>query len=302
MAPSSMGDPSGPPPVLSDSAAAASSPRRFGDAGTEGIPTPHFGVYEGSDPYSAAMAPAAAEESRQRHPLSAFSPPEQTESFRPVLEVDSFRWPTILEDLLVAHRALLLPVVEQLLAAREEGRSMVGIAGARPGAGCTTMQLCLARLLAESGKLVAIVDANFASAGLARQLGLEITAGWEDVLLGQVPLAECVVQSLEDRIALLPLAGRKDLPSDLLTNIQTSISAGVLRYHYDLVLFDLGAAGQEPQQSMAQSLVNHCRLDASIIVADASTDDAASSRQIDQLLSIFDSSCLGLIGNNAEAA
>ena len=274
---------------------------------------PHFGREAAPpDPYVAAAgqdamwapAPAAGEPLRERRPLSSFAPTKQPqrESFQPMLEVDAFRWPATVEDLLGAHRGLLMPVVEQLLSVSQEGRSMVGIAGAHSGAGCTTLLLSLARLLVEAGPAVAIVDGDFATAGLARQLGLTVTAGWENVLAGQLPLAECVVRSLEDRLALLPLVGREDLAGELLSGIQTSVSAGMLRYHYDLVLFDLGAAGQGPQTSIAQSIVEHCRLDAGIIVADTSADEEASIQSIDQLMSLFGSACLGLIGNESSGA
>jgi Mrp family chromosome partitioning ATPase len=222
-----------------------------------------------------------------------------SQAFRPVFEVDAFRWPAITDDLLQNHARLLVPVAEQLLAATEEGRSLVGIAGIRPGVGASTVHLCLARLVASIGKSVAIVDGDFASRSLAHNLGLECDAGWETVLAGEAPLAECVVRSIDDGVALLPLVGHSTPPVELLTSIQTSVSAGVLRYHYDLVLFDLGAACREPQASAARTLVDHCRIDASIIVADWANDHAAGAEQVDQLLSLFGSTCLGLIGNQS---
>ena len=174
---------------------------------------------------------------------------------------------------------------------------MIGIAGVRPGVGCSTVVMCLARLLADSGKSVALVDANFASSALAKSLGLEFETGWEDVLSGRVPLAESVVYSIDDRLALLPLSDSHDSPSELLTSIQTSVSAGVLRYHYDLVLFDLGAPGLGAQLAAVRSILEHCRIDASILVAGTSATDIQSGQQLDHVMSLFGSTCLGLIGN-----
>lgn len=283
------------------------------------VPAPHFSVAGPEDPYSISIAtqptsfptqpqreapPAprvpAVEPTQERRPLSSFAVPQTPplHAFRPVFEVDSFRWPALIDQVLSTSGYLLRPVAEQLLDASEQGRSMVGIAGARPGVGTTTIQLCLARLIASTGKSVVIVDGDFTNRSLARELGLEFDTGWENVLTGQMPLAECVVQAIADRIALLPLVGHPTPPSELLASIQTSISAGVLRYHYDLVLFDLGAAGREPQYSTARSIIQDCRIDASIIVADSRTVDA-SQEQVDSLMSLLGPSCLGLIGNQA---
>jgi hypothetical protein len=89
------------------------------------------------------------------------------------------------------------------------------------------------------------------------------------------------------------------LPSELLAGIQTSVSAGVLRYHYDVVLFDLGSPAEGPQLAAVQNILEHCRLDASILVADTSANDVESGQSIDHLMSLLGSSCLGLIGNVA---
>lgn len=288
----------------------------------EPIPTPHFsdvgqgsgqdvGQVVGEYQTASVAAPAQTAEAvapvvnlpaqgaaTARRPLSTFSAPEQrvTTAFDPVFEVDGFRWPKVTDDLLAAHHQLLVPVAEQLLDVSEQGRSLIGIVGTRPNVGCSTVLMCLARLVASVGKSVALVDANFAKASLARDLGLEFQTGWQDVLSGNLPLAECVVKSLEDRMALLPLARQTGSASELLASIQTSVTAGVLRYHYDVVLFNLGNAAEPPQDEAAMRIMQHCRLDTSIIVADT---ERTGIDPLDTLLSLFDQKCLGVIGNTA---
>jgi len=290
----------------------------------EPIPAPHFRLQAGATTFadgtdyadtaaiqrelqvprsedfgSDILANKQTQPSGSRRPLSSFAEPEQaaTTSFQPVFEVDAFRWPESVGQLLGSQKSLLRPVVEQLVTASEAGRSMVGIAGLRPGVGCSTVLMCLARLLAEAGKAVAMVDGNFASGTLAKTLGIEFETGWEDVLSGRVPLAESVVNSIEDKLSLLPLSGSPRVPSELLASIQTSVSAGVLRYHYDVVLFDLGTPRQDPQLAAVRNILEHCRIDASILVADTTATDVESERLVDQMMSLFGASCLGLIGN-----
>lgn len=235
---------------------------------------------------------------QERRPLSAFSAPETPPStaFNPVFEVDAFRWPKITNELLTAHHELLIPVADHLLDVCEQGRSLVGLAGTRPNVGCSTLMLSLARLVGSLGKTVALVDANFTKASLGRDLGLEFGAGWESALKGELPLAECVVKSLDDQMALLPLAQTHTQTNGLLGSIHTSVTAGVLRYHYDLVLFNLGAAAEEHQDEAAYHVMQHCRLDANIIVADSEDTGIAP---MDTLLSLFGDTCLGVIGNSA---
>lgn len=266
----------------------------------EPIPSPHFRTVGVEQPSVVKQAAAAApQEKTERRPLSSFAAPQQPVStaFEPVFEVDAFRWPKVTDQLLDEHHQLLIPVADQLFEVSEQGRSLVGIAGTRASVGCTTLQLCLARLLAATGKSVALVDANFAKASLGRSLGLEFDMGWEDVLSGRMPLAECVVNSLEDKMALLPLARPASNAAELLAGIQTSVTAGVLRYHYDLVLFNLGAAAQPQQAAAASRVVQHCRLDANLVVADTTSFGSNDTSLFNPLLKLFGATCLGVIGN-----
>lgn len=237
----------------------------------------------------------------ERKPLSAFatSRPAPTASFKPVFEVDEFRWPTVTDELLTTSSSLLQPVVELLLATAHEGRTLVGIGGTNARVGASTVTMCLARLLAMSGHTVALVDANFVQGNLARSLGIEFELGWGDVLAGKTPLAECAIASLADRMTLIPLGGPSEGEIGRLGSIQSSVIAGMLRYHYDVVLFDLGSASDPTQCAATRSIIDHCRLDAGIVVTTAGTTDAVTIHGMEQLNAALGASCLGVIGNRA---
>jgi Mrp family chromosome partitioning ATPase len=237
----------------------------------------------------------------ERKPLSAFTAakPVPPAVFKPVYEVDEFRWPAITDDLVATSRELLSPIVELLLAIAAEGRTLIGIGGADARVGTSTVTMCLARLIVEAGRNVAMVDGNFAKGDLARTLGLEFNQGWEDVLVGNMPLAECAVASLSDKMTLIPLSGPLEGEAERLASIQSSVIAGMLRYNYDLVLFDLGAASDPIQLAAAQGIVEHCRMDAGIILATVGTHDPITLYGIEQLKAVFGQMCLGTIGNRA---
>ena len=106
---------------------------------------------------------------------------------------------------------------------------------------------------------------------------MAVDAGWESVLTGELPLAESVVQSLDDKISILPIGGPTDRVSELLSTIHASVTAGVLRYHYDFVLLDLGNLERQSQARVAMGVVHQCRLDATLIITNQALDDAAPS-------------------------
>lgn len=272
-------------------------------------PAPHARVATVAAPVPVPVpASAPAEETApaalaaERRPLSSFATGPTIEArFRPALEVDAFRWPAAVEELTQRHTARWRQVVKTLLAADEEGRSLIGVGGAARSVGCTTVISCLARLLIEAGKTVAIVDGDFATAGLARCLGMAPEVGWEDVLAGKAPLAECIVQSLEDRIAVLPLVQGGLAAAEKLDAIHASVTAGVLRYHYDIVLFDLGAVPDDVQGSTARRIARRCRLDAVLLTTDSKSASVVSPARFQQIAPELADSCLGVVENHRAA-
>jgi len=239
----------------------------------------------------------------QRRPLSTFAQPSQVVEgrFKPALEVDSFRWSAVSEQLIRRCSAQLQPAVATLLAADDAGRSLHGIGAQVAGTGCTTLVACLARLLVDAGKTVAIVDANFAKPGLASHLGLAAETGWEDVLSGRVSLAEAVVHSLGDRVSLLPLAIGGPAAASRLETIHASVTAGVLRYHYDIVLFDLGVVADPQQGPIARRVIQQCRLDGAL-VASGRGAAAAQPQQLLRSAPELATICLGVVENQLRAA
>ncbi|TWU27831.1 CpsD/CapB family tyrosine-protein kinase [Bythopirellula polymerisocia] len=237
-----------------------------------------------------------------RRPLSAFAiPPKPVENvFSPAFEVDGFQWPAITEQLLLSTRDLLEPVVNLLLERAQEGHALVGLVGTQSKVGCSTVTMCLAKMIAQAGTPLTVVDANFSQGDLATRLGLEFDQGWEDVLAGEIPLAECAVHSLADCMTLIPLGGPVLSINESLASIQTAVIAGVLRYHHDIVLVDLGTPQTPEEYSAVQGMVEHCRLDTTIIVAPSGSSDPTTLHIIDSLRQLLGSTCLGVIGNRSD--
>jgi hypothetical protein len=107
------------------------------------------------------------------------------------------------------------------------------------------------------------------------------------------------VQSLTDKMTLIPLGGVSQTASERLASIQSSVIAGMLRYHHEVVLFDLGSASDLRQFKIAQIILEHCRLDVGIIVAPSGARDVGTLHAVEQLTTLFGPHCLGVIGNRA---
>ena len=286
-------------------AAAAAFPREDASGVIGGgvrVAAPHFRNSVGNAP---ATAPVSHRETTgERRPLSAFAPPAQTVEarFKPALEVDGFRWSATCRDLIERHYDRLRPALDALLAADDAGRSLIGVGAPAADVGCTTVLACLARLLADAGKSVAIVDGNFSAPGLAMQLGLAVESGWEDVLSGAVPLAEGVVYSLGDRVALLPLVRGGVAAAETLDAIHASVTAGVLRYHYDMVLFDLGNVFDPVQGPIARRVARQCRLDGIVLTFGLAAASAIHPQRLVQTAPELAAICLGVVENQLRAA
>ena len=205
------------------------------------------------------------------------------------------------QQLIRRCRQQLEPAVATLLAADDAGRSLLGVGSQSPGAGCTTLVACLARLLVDAGKTVVIVDANFSRPGLGANLGIATENGWEDVLAGNVSLAEAVVHSLGDRLSLLPLVVGGPAAASRLETIHASVTAGVLRYHYDLVLFDLGVVADPQQGPIARRVIQQCRLDGALVAAGRGAA-AAQPQQLLRTAPELATICLGVVENQLRAA
>jgi Mrp family chromosome partitioning ATPase len=245
-----------------------------------------------------------------RRPLSAFinranaeqpaaEPPQASAPFQPETTVAAFRWPSVCRAAWQRSAADYERVAELVLKQSGAERRLIGLAGLRPGDGCTTTLLCLAAAIAGRERRVILVDANFASPQLAIQLGVEPIAAWQDVLEHGLGVAEAVIRAERDRVDLLPLDGRGLDAAQLAAGLQTSITAGVLRYAYDVVLLDLGPILAPGSFATTLHLLRNMQIDGALLVADPRHSDPSELAMAANLLEEHGCEPLGIIENRA---
>jgi Mrp family chromosome partitioning ATPase len=249
-----------------------------------------------------------------KRPLSSFQPPMQRPAIAPAAPniltpetiISAFRWPSVCRTLWNDHAADYERVAETLLATSRAGRPIIGITSINTGDGCTATLLCLAVALAARKTRLALVDANFHHPNLADALGAEPATSWADVLDRGLPVAEAMIRATHDRVDLLPLDTGRCLASheatELVAGMQTTVTAGVLRTAYDLVLVDLGALLAPGAYTALSHLLRLMPIEAAIVVTNPRTADAHDTAVVGDLLEEDGCELLGVIENRTNSA
>ena len=232
-------------------------------------------------------------------PAEAAQPPEEAAAgFRPVLQVEGFSWPKSCRRLGRAAPEELDCLADALAKAVSQGRKILAIGGCSAGDGATTMVLCAGRRLAERGDKVLMVDARAADPKLAGRLGILAQHGWEEVLAGQLPLGEAVIETIRGDLAVLPLGEsltEADQPDGYETQLKENLHT--LAAYYDVILIDLGSLA-DPEIGggpLLRGLTPH--LDAIALVRDARAADRDRLAEAEDFLATTGVVQLGIIEN-----
>jgi Mrp family chromosome partitioning ATPase len=198
------------------------------------------------------------------------------------------------------HRHAFENVVEGLLKWKLHGRSVIGIAGCYAGQGCTTLTLCLAKVLADMGKPTAIVEANFSAPSLAEQLDVYPDASWQDVLWRGVPVGEALMISVTEPVAMLPLNPNDIREPNGEIASEAFTTSRVLQNNYDFVLVDLGPMLAPENQSIALEMVAGLAAQGALIVSDSSMSMPGDPEVVGRLLTQVGCDPIGIVETFAE--
>jgi capsular exopolysaccharide synthesis family protein len=121
---------------------------------------------------------------------------------------------------------------------RGEGHKVIQITSPDPGDGKSTLSGNLAVCMAQSGRRVLLVDADFRRPRVHKLFGVEPGMGMSSVIQGTAELPEAIVPTDVDNLFLLPCGPRPSNPSELLSSTRFSELIHLLREQYDIVLID----------------------------------------------------------------
>jgi Mrp family chromosome partitioning ATPase len=221
---------------------------------------------------------------------------EDAGAFRAMLQVDNVVWPKCCTHMPRSLKDELDQLAAGLLDGNGARRTVVGIAGASSGAGCTTLVLGVARRLARHGVNLLVMDANPANPAVTSRLGLLPEVGWDAVAAGRLSVAEALIESLGDKMTLLPLCDAGEVIRAAGPDASRTLARSVLetlRRQYEVVLVDLGVptAGGDALGLLADWL------DAAAVVRNVRSGSADELARAVQRLEAFGITVAGVAEN-----
>jgi Mrp family chromosome partitioning ATPase len=158
-------------------------------------------------------------------------------TLRPALEVDSFFWPSVCEDLRHKVGGEIRTIAAEIQHDLKRDKNVILITGHQRAEGRTSTAICLAAALSQCHERVVLIDADLQRPHLASLLGVVPPTGWESLAGNTEPLAEYLIESLADGFAILPLS-LETCPSLWPVDLELPTILECLRDHYDVVLVD----------------------------------------------------------------
>ncbi|MEL7500626.1 MAG: polysaccharide biosynthesis tyrosine autokinase [Planctomycetota bacterium] len=123
--------------------------------------------------------------------------------------------------------------------ANHDGIKTILFTSPSPGDGKSTTVSNLAISIAQAGKKVVLVDADFRRPRVHQYFGQELNPGLMDVLNGEMPLKQAIQKAeLQENLFLVPSGGRPRNPGELVTSEAFRNLIEALREKFDYVLID----------------------------------------------------------------
>jgi polysaccharide biosynthesis transport protein len=118
---------------------------------------------------------------------------------------------------------------------------VIGLTSCLPSEGKSTVAAAMARLIAQSGERVILLDCDLRHPSLSRALAPKASAGFLDVVAGNLDLADAVWTDPTTDMAFLPAGAERGVPNatEILTSDTAKSLFDTLQIKYDYVIVDL---------------------------------------------------------------
>lgn len=121
---------------------------------------------------------------------------------------------------------------------QDQDLRVVQITSPNPGDGKTTLSCNLAISIANSGKKVLLIEADFRKPRVLSMFGMQSKTGICSVITGEIDLPDVIQQTVVDNLWILPCGTRPSNPSELITSPRFEELIQVAREKFDIVLID----------------------------------------------------------------
>lgn len=184
-----------------------------------------------------------------------------------------------------------------LLSSPAERQRSVLIASARPEEGRTTIAINLALALAQNGRRVLLVDANFHRPAIQRFFPMATGNGLSNILIGQSRMQEVAVGTDLPNLDVLPVGPIPPNPTELLAGPYLKRMIVDAQDRYDQVIFD-----GPPVLLVSDSLVMAGVLDGVILVCRAKSTSRGMALRGREQLERVNARIFGAVLNAAQIA
>jgi capsular exopolysaccharide synthesis family protein len=178
---------------------------------------------------------------------------------------------------------------------RGEGHKVVQITSPSPGDGKTTLAANLAVSMAQSGKRVLLVDADFRKPWVHKKFGLSNQLGLSIALAGEIEVSQAIQESGIDGLWVIPCGPLPPNPAELLTSPRFKEVLDQLREQYDFVLVDT-----PPLLAVTDPAVVAPRVDGVLLTIRVSKNGRTQAERAKEILTTLDAKILGVVVNGLE--
>ncbi len=176
--------------------------------------------------------------------------------------------------------------------ARGETHKVIQVTSPNMSDGKTTIAANLALAIAQSGKTVALVDADLRRPRVHTLFGVVSDTGMSSVILGLSTLDEALVPSGVDNLSLLPCGPRPDNPAELLTLPRFEELLGELRARFDFVILDT-----PPLLAVTDPAIVVPRVDGVLLTIRIGKNGRPAAERAREILTSLDAVVLGVVVN-----
>ncbi|MDA7980514.1 MAG: polysaccharide biosynthesis tyrosine autokinase [Pirellulales bacterium] len=176
--------------------------------------------------------------------------------------------------------------------ARSTGQRVIQVTSSHAGDGKTTLASNLAVLVAQSGKKVLLIEADFRRPRCHKVFGLDNTVGISSVITSETEIADATQKSGVENLSVMTCGPRPGNPAELLTSPVFEEMIDAVREEYDFVIVDT-----PPLLVVTDPSVVASRVDGVLLVMRLSKRTRDSARRSCEILGSLGVNVLGVVVN-----
>ena len=175
---------------------------------------------------------------------------------------------------------------------QNEDCKIIQVTSPNMGDGKTTLATNLAVSIAQSGKKILLVDADFRRPRLHRMFGLKARTGLASVIQDEAELTDAIQATVVPNLFVLPCGPRPSNPAELLTSPRFKQVLETLRDKFDLILIDT-----PPLLAVSDPSVVASQVDGVLMTIRVSKNGRPAAERARDLLANLQVKVLGVIVN-----